>query len=207
MISDIVGATDTASAANTAERTKNRNQLSRQEFFKILTTQLEQQDPMSPMESENFLNQLVSLQSLDTTQQLSESLGGLVGQQEFTTASNILGRDVMAMQGSFPIEGRVDRVVQKDGQVDVVVALDLNGLSPAQTVNKDAVATDLQGNEIAGHVARISYNGPIPQVVLADDFDNEVTVPFALVTKVTTNVKFSEIKEIRNVDPVEGAQN
>lgn len=204
MINELTGSTDTASALDTVTRTKNRNQLSREEFFKILTTQLEQQDPMSPMESENFLNQLVSLQSLDTTQQLSESLGGLVEKQEFTTASNLLGREVVAMQGSFPIEGLVDRVVQKDGKVNVVVAHNLNGLSAAETLNKDVVAEDLQGNIVEGRVARLSYNGGIPSLILTDDLGGEVTVPFANVLKVTSNVKFNEIQEIRNIYETDG---
>lgn len=207
MINELAGSTDTQAALDTVTRTKNRNQLSREEFFKILTTQMEQQDPMSPMESENFLNQLVSLQSLDTTQQLSESLGGLVNQQEFTTASNLLGREVLAMQGSFPIEGLVDRVVQKDGKVDVVVAHNLLNLSAAETINKDVMAMDLEGNIIEGRVSRLSFNGGIPNLVLTDDLNGEVTVPFANVMKVTSNVQFSQIKEIRNVEPVEESSN
>lgn len=190
------GITDLAKASDTSSRTSNRNELSREEFFKIMTAQLQGQDPSSPMESENFLNQLVSLQSLDTQQALSDSLGGLVEQQEFSTASNIIGKLVVAVKGSQAVEGLADRVVQNDGKVEVAIASDLSRLSPSGAIGKDVLAYDIEGNLRDGTAERVSYQNGIPYLILTDGFGGEASVPFDQVVKVTSFVSFNDIKEI-----------
>ena len=56
-MSEISGITDMLTAQETTTRVTSNDDLSREEFFEIMTLQLQQQDPTSPMESQDFLNQ------------------------------------------------------------------------------------------------------------------------------------------------------
>src|SRR6478735_4764848 len=60
------GSSSTSTAASSAKLTQSYDS-----FLKLLTTQLQNQDPMSPMESSEFTNQLVQFSQVE--QQISQN--------------------------------------------------------------------------------------------------------------------------------------
>jgi flagellar basal-body rod modification protein FlgD len=108
-----------------------------QTFLQLLVTQLQNQDPTSPMDSSQMTSQLAQINTVSGIAQLNTTLQSLSSQlnaSETGQASSLIGRTVMVPGGTFT----VDHLTNSDGTQS-----DSEGTSPfgAQlAVN----ATDLQ---------------------------------------------------------------
>ena len=95
-ISDVTQAAQTT-AAQASQINRNVGQeLGKDEFLKILVTQLQNQDPMSPMEDTDFIAQLAQFSSLEQMQSLNTSYTfgqayNLIGKNVFSTITNDQG--------------------------------------------------------------------------------------------------------------------
>ena len=72
-------------------------ELGRNEFLRLLTTQLQNQDPMNPMDSADFTAQLAQFSSLEQQFNSNERLSELVSYQSSMSSSMsvaLLGRSV-----------------------------------------------------------------------------------------------------------------
>ncbi|MEK6797730.1 MAG: flagellar hook capping FlgD N-terminal domain-containing protein [Planctomycetota bacterium] len=69
------------------------------DFFKLLITQLTNQDPMKPTDNEELLRQIASIREIELSSTLTDSLRSLTGQQSFTSASALLGQHVTGTPG------------------------------------------------------------------------------------------------------------
>ncbi len=104
--------------------------LGKEDFLKLLTTQLRYQDPINPVEDQEFVAQLAQFSSLEQMQNLNSTMGQMMkAQQQLTAlgqAMNMLGRDVELLTGEGEaLSGRVEGVrfeedwplLQVDGQL------------------------------------------------------------------------------------------
>jgi len=67
------------------------NSLSSAEFLQIMFTELQNQDPLEPQDSQAMLNQLSSLRAIESDSKMVSSLESLVSQNEFAAASQLIG--------------------------------------------------------------------------------------------------------------------
>lgn len=67
------------------------NSLSSAEFLQIIFTELQNQDPLEPQDSQAMLNQLSALRSIESDTNMVQSLESLVSQNEFAAASQLIG--------------------------------------------------------------------------------------------------------------------
>ncbi len=79
--------------------------LGSQDFYELLITQLTNQDPMEPMGNEELLRQIASIREIELSSSLTESLQALADQQQFGSASSLIGRYVTGLPGQ---DGIVD---------------------------------------------------------------------------------------------------
>jgi len=78
--------------------TKRRDQLGQADFLKLMTTQLQNQDPFKPMDNADFIAQMAQFSTVTGITDMGETLKGMSDQlQEFriATASNLLGHSVL----------------------------------------------------------------------------------------------------------------
>jgi flagellar basal-body rod modification protein FlgD len=66
--------------------------LKSEDFVKIMFTELSNQDPLKPNDSNALLQQMSSLRSIQSDLDLSEKLESLVSQNQMASASGLLGR-------------------------------------------------------------------------------------------------------------------
>ena len=83
------------------------NGMGMQDFLKILLTQLTYQDPLKPMDNQQFMAQMAQFTSLQQTQQLNEKTDALLSTQASLQSVGLLGRTVEIGSGTGTITGTV----------------------------------------------------------------------------------------------------
>ena len=81
------------------ERVKSKNTLGKDDFLKLLMAQLNNQDPLKPMEHQEFSAQLAQFGSLEQLQNIHkgiESLQGGMGSESKLSALGMIGKNVVA---------------------------------------------------------------------------------------------------------------
>ncbi|SFQ11146.1 flagellar hook capping FlgD N-terminal domain-containing protein [Variovorax sp. 770b2] len=104
------------------------NSLGMEDFLKILLTQLTYQDPLKPMDNQQFMAQMAQFTSLEQTQQLNNKIATLITNQAALQSVGLIGKTVDITTASGAVTGTVS-------------ALSLSGDSPLLTVRTTAGAT------------------------------------------------------------------
>lgn len=89
-----IGATGAAAASPLQDR--GLDSLRSEDFFKILVTELQQQDPMEPNKTSDMISQVSQIRSIELSGQLTDTLGQLAQQQRASGASDLIGKYVQA---------------------------------------------------------------------------------------------------------------
>ncbi|MGO8695059.1 MAG: flagellar hook assembly protein FlgD [Rectinemataceae bacterium] len=88
--------------------------LGKDDFLKLLITQLQHQDPTAPVDDKQFIAQMASFSSLEQITNMSEGFQKLTGLLASSEAAQVLGKTVQIADGGAKITGVVDRVVRGD---------------------------------------------------------------------------------------------
>ena len=75
-----------------------KDTLGQSDFLKLMTTQLQNQDPFAPMDNGDFIAQMAQFSTVTGIQEVNNSIGQLVeefDQARIATASNLLGHSVL----------------------------------------------------------------------------------------------------------------
>jgi len=85
--------------SQTSETQKaKKDTLGQSDFLKLMTTQLQNQDPFAPMDNGDFIAQMAQFSTVTGIQEINNSIGRLVeefDQARIATASNLLGHSVL----------------------------------------------------------------------------------------------------------------
>ena len=92
-----------------------------QDFLKILLTQLSYQDPLKPMDNQQFMAQMAQFTTLQQTQALNTKLDELLSTQASLQSVGLLGKTIEFNTSSGTVQG-------------TVTALSLSGSAPSLTV-------------------------------------------------------------------------
>lgn len=104
------------------------NNLNMQDFLKVLLTQLTYQDPLKPMDNQQFMAQIAQFTALGQTQQMNSNIETLVSNQASLQSVGLIGRTVDITTSSGTVTGTVS-------------ALSLSGTSPLLTINAGSAGT------------------------------------------------------------------
>ncbi|MDX9957478.1 MAG: flagellar hook assembly protein FlgD [Clostridia bacterium] len=89
-------------------------ELDKDDFLKILVTQLQHQDPTNPMQDREFIAQMAQFSSLEQITNMSQSFTKLSGILNSSEAQSLLGRTVEILDGETAINGKVSQIVRGD---------------------------------------------------------------------------------------------
>lgn len=106
-------ATSGASAAATGTRDINANDAvnSQDRFLKLLVAQLNNQDPMNPMDNAQMTSQIAQINTVTGIQQLNDTVKGLVSQfasQQLMQGSAMVGRQVLVEGDSMAVNSETN---------------------------------------------------------------------------------------------------
>ena len=80
-------------------------------FIQLMLTELQNQDPLDPMDNSEMLQQITQIREIGASDKLSQTLQAVLTGQNLTTASSLIGQQINALADSGQtIEGEVDRV-------------------------------------------------------------------------------------------------
>ncbi|MCC6510374.1 MAG: flagellar biosynthesis protein FlgD, partial [Pirellulaceae bacterium] len=100
------GSTSTGTTTGNDLRNVDLNQ-----FLTLLVTEMQNQDPLNPMDNSQLLTQISQIREIGSTNQLTETLSSLATGQGLTMASGLIGKTVSALDdGAKEINGVVDKV-------------------------------------------------------------------------------------------------
>ncbi len=81
------------------------------EFLALMIAELQNQDPLDPMDNSEMVQQIGQIREIGATDQLTNTLSNLASSQDLVTASSLIGEQVtgLAQDGS-PVDGIIDRI-------------------------------------------------------------------------------------------------
>ncbi|MEH6461574.1 flagellar hook assembly protein FlgD [Chitinimonas sp. JJ19] len=92
-----------------------------QDLLKILLTQLTYQDPLKPMDNQEFVAQIAQFSSLESSQQLNNKLDQLLSMQATSQTVGLLGKTVDVGTAGGMISGQVTALSLADGEPKITV--------------------------------------------------------------------------------------
>lgn len=113
MSMSIAGVNTTADIPSSTSATMGTTTLGKDTFLKLLTTQLQNQDPTEPVSNEEFVAQLAQFSQLEELQGVSGQLDSLYlvnASMNNAAMTNLLGRDVVAKGDTFHHDSGSDAI-------------------------------------------------------------------------------------------------
>ena len=144
----------------------NSDKLGQSDFLKLMTTQLQNQDPFAPMDNGDFIAQMAQFSTVTGIQDMNASLGKLVeefDQARIATASNLLGHSVL-VPGNI---GRADDEGQLHGVLDLPEATISTQLNYVDADTNSSLFKEDLGPRAAGLVG-FKWSD-IPEEILASN--------------------------------------
>ncbi len=93
---------------------KITQEMGKDEFLKILITQLQNQDPTSPMEDKEFIAQMAQFSTLEQMTNMVQNFSALAGVLKSSEAQAMVGKNVSIADGDKLVTGTVNQVVRGD---------------------------------------------------------------------------------------------
>lgn len=112
------------------------------DFLELLITELQNQDPMEPLDNHEILQQLSQIREIESNVRLTETLESVRLGQNLAAASSILGRLVTALtDDGEQITGRVGGISIVDGEPKLNVGEQVVPLKNVSEIQGESTAT------------------------------------------------------------------
>ena len=196
-INSINGYVSSSGSASTTDASKQLS-ADMNTFLTLLTTQLKYQDPLDPMDTAEFTNQLVQYSSVEQAIQTNEKLDSLLSMNIANLgaqAVSYIGKVAQVLGDVMPLDGGVGKAtytLDKDVSTAVITVKDLNGTivysEKAETTSGTHEFTwdgkDSNGNQLEDGAYVISVSTTVPS---GETNANVTTTIFGKVTGVASD--------------------
>lgn len=113
MISNVTSSTATGGTSASAKTDSSTDPAAAQDrFLKLLVAQLNNQDPMNPLDNAQMTSQIAQINTVTGIQQLNDTVKGLAGQfaaQQLMQGSAMVGRKVLVEGNSLALDGETNK--------------------------------------------------------------------------------------------------
>ena len=101
---------------------ENKQTLNQDDFLRLLTVQLQNQDPLKPMEEAQFMGQMAQFAALEQTRDLNKNFATFTQAQTLNSAQIYLGRKVTLTDADgAEVSGTVSAVKLNGGSAQIVI--------------------------------------------------------------------------------------
>ncbi|WP_117169706.1 flagellar hook assembly protein FlgD [Paraliobacillus sediminis] len=124
-------------------RGSTSSELGKDEFMRILMAQLQNQDPLNPMEDKEFISQMATFTSLEQMMEMNTSISSLVQNQTVSPViqnSHLIGKEV----SYYKIDEESGEVIEPKEIVksNVVAVSEKEGYAVLELENESKIYTD-----------------------------------------------------------------
>lgn len=104
------------------------------DFLKLLTIQLQNQDPINPVKQEDFIGQLAQFSQLENTESMNTNFESMLKLQQISQGVDLVGKEVSYLDSASGElrSGKVDEFFTDQGNIHLMI----NG----QSVTVDKIA-------------------------------------------------------------------
>lgn len=128
-------ATNAGSSTSKPNSASAINDINLDMFLKLMITELQNQDPLNPLDNKDMLAQISQLREVGATDKLTQTLDAVLLGQNISSATNLIGADISALSDEAEkVEGVVQRISVQNGEPKLHL-----------DVNTEAVASDEEG--------------------------------------------------------------
>lgn len=101
-----------ASSAENITQLESSSSLGKEDFLNLLMAELQNQDPLSPMDNKDMILQLAQFSAIEGTQNLNENMENYIDTANLATASSLIGKQVVYQDTDTGLEvvGQVDKI-------------------------------------------------------------------------------------------------
>ena len=89
---------------------QNQQVLGKDDFLKLLVTQLKYQDPSKPMEDTAFISQMAEFSALEQMTNMSKGFENLASNLNSSFVLSLIGKDVEVTQDASIVSGKISEV-------------------------------------------------------------------------------------------------
>lgn len=121
-----------------------KQQLDKDDFLKLLVTELQHQDPTNPMQDREFIAQMAQFSSMEQMMNMNKSMESIVDKFNFQTTYGLLGKNVEIIsqgreEGAEPktVSGIVKSVSRNGAEVSVTVNGEMFPISEIKTISNE----------------------------------------------------------------------
>ncbi|MEO7994393.1 MAG: flagellar hook capping FlgD N-terminal domain-containing protein [bacterium] len=93
-----------------------KNELDKDAFLKLLTAQLQHQDPLNPTDQKDFVQQVATFSNLEQQISTNQNMSRLLEFQAVAQAASLIDRDVTGLVDGEVVSGRVSEVIFVQGE-------------------------------------------------------------------------------------------
>ncbi len=165
-MSQIQGITNQLGATSDSQANDAFAGLSTQAFLDLMIAELQNQDPLNPAENEQLLNQIYQIRQIESNDALTNTLDSILLGQNVSSATNLIGADVVALTDEGErVSGNVRKVTIDGSEPRLDLAVDIaaqrgtvdGGLASGQYVY-EVVWEDNSGTQFSVEVSADTEN-------------------------------------------------
>jgi flagellar basal-body rod modification protein FlgD len=160
-ITSVTNTVDTTGKSSTTSSSVTTDLLDTNAFMNLLVTQLKYQDPLDPMETNEFMSQLAQLTQVERLQGIYDSINNLVTTTETGNLLDMIGKKI-AVSGNTLSEGDEITVTPSADYDRVVLSIKnvSNGSVEEVTINKgESLTYKNEGSDTLEVTAKAYKNG------------------------------------------------
>ena len=110
-MTSIPGVRNSSSSSSATAKGNGLADVDLDQFLGLLITELQNQDPLNPMDNAQMMEQISQIRQIGSTTKLTDTLSSLAIGQELSMASSLIGKEIKALDNAAKdVTGVVDRV-------------------------------------------------------------------------------------------------
>ena len=134
-VSGSSGSSSSSGASSALSSADPFSNLTMSDFLTLMITELQNQDPTSPEDSSEIMQEIGQMQSIQSTTELNTTLNGLSLGQGFSAASSMINQNIVGLDSNGDsVNGTVSSVIMNNGTPSLVVGNSTVQLSNVQEV-------------------------------------------------------------------------
>ena len=116
MATSPVGSTSNTGSSSQTKDNNPLGNLEMDQFLKLMISGLQNQDPLSPMENSQILEQISQIREIGASTQMTSTLNAVLLGQNLSSATTMIGQQIDALTDSGEtVNGIVDKVTVSNG--------------------------------------------------------------------------------------------